>query len=142
MKKALALIALVTVLAFGAGLLLFQENAPMPDAIFINDAVITALQMDDANESVIMLTERLSQAFGYMDAARASRDRNLRIALFLFIMAFAAISAAMCLHCDKSILRPFKKLQGFASQVAAGNLDVPLDMDKKNLFGAFSESFD
>lgn len=37
---------------------------------------------------------------------------------------------------------PFINLRGFAASVAAGNLDLPLHMKKKNYFGAFTESFD
>lgn len=41
-----------------------------------------------------------------------------------------------------SVIRPFRKLKGFAQRVAGGNLDIPLAMDRQNLFGAFTESFD
>ena len=34
------------------------------------------------------------------------------------------------------------KLKGFAVRVAGGNLDTPLEMDKGNVFGPFTESFD
>ena len=37
---------------------------------------------------------------------------------------------------------PFKRLKTFAQDIAAGNLDLPLPMDKDNLFGEFTESFD
>jgi len=40
------------------------------------------------------------------------------------------------------ILRPFEKLKNFTHEVAKGNLDLPLEMDKGHAFGAFSESFD
>lgn len=40
------------------------------------------------------------------------------------------------------VLRPFKKLQDFAQEVARGNLDIPLEMDNGNVFGSFTESFD
>lgn len=40
------------------------------------------------------------------------------------------------------LYRPFKRLKNFAVDIAAGNLDLPLPMDKDNLFGEFSESFD
>lgn len=33
-------------------------------------------------------------------------------------------------------------MQSFAGKVAEGRLDEPLEMDRNNLFGAFSESFD
>ena len=39
-------------------------------------------------------------------------------------------------------IRPFNKLSGFAASVSKGNLDVPLNMDRHNYFGAFTESFD
>lgn len=42
----------------------------------------------------------------------------------------------------KQILQPFEKLQGFAQEVARGNLEMPLEMDQSNIFGAFTESFD
>ena len=57
---------------------------------------------------------------------------------FLLIGAAAAFGA----YIRKTILLPFAKMKEFASYVAAGDLDRPLKMDKGNLFGAFSESFD
>lgn len=39
-------------------------------------------------------------------------------------------------------IRPFKKMNEFATRVTNGNLDVPLDMDRNNNFGAFTEAFD
>ena len=39
-------------------------------------------------------------------------------------------------------IRPFNKLSDFAASVSKGNLNVPLNMDKHNYFGAFMESFD
>lgn len=42
----------------------------------------------------------------------------------------------------RQYIRPFRKLNRFAVEVAKGNLDVPLEMNKQNYFGAFTESFD
>ena len=66
--------------------------------------------------------------------------------------AISVILAAMLLQCcicigyffylRRVILRPFDKMKDFARRVAGGNLDIPLEMNKKNLFGAFTESFD
>lgn len=41
-----------------------------------------------------------------------------------------------------NILRPFTSMKIFARKVAAGDFDFPIYMDKKNYFGAFTESFD
>ncbi len=40
------------------------------------------------------------------------------------------------------MLRPFQKLQKFSQQIAKGNLDIPLEMERGNYFGTFTESFD
>ena len=40
------------------------------------------------------------------------------------------------------IIRPFEKMKDFAASVSTGDLDTPLAMDRKNVFGAFTESFD
>lgn len=46
------------------------------------------------------------------------------------------------LYLNQTVIRPFHKLKGFAERIAGGNLDIPLEMDRKNLFGVFTESFD
>ena len=51
-------------------------------------------------------------------------------------------AAAFGAYIRKRILLPFARMKDFASYVAAGDLDRPLEMDKGNMFGAFSESFD
>lgn len=39
-------------------------------------------------------------------------------------------------------IKPFKKLESFASNIAKGELDIPLTREKGDYFGAFSEAFD
>lgn len=58
-------------------------------------------------------------------------------ALFMFsgLIIFAA-------YVSKNVITPFKNLKSFAARVAQGQLDEPLQMDRNNMFGAFSESFD
>lgn len=53
-----------------------------------------------------------------------------------------AVCAGYLLYIQRTIIKPFHKLKGFAERVADGNLDIPLEMDRQNLFGAFTESFD
>lgn len=45
-------------------------------------------------------------------------------------------------YVNHNIVRPFKRLNSFASRVAEGNLDVPLTMDRGHVFGEFTEAFD
>ncbi|WP_167957282.1 HAMP domain-containing sensor histidine kinase [Anaerosporobacter faecicola] len=67
----------------------------------------------------------------------------------LLIKALLIMSLVILLIYDVSLgfvsyyyIRPFYKLRAFASEVAKGNLDIPLGMNKHNYFGVFTESFD
>ncbi len=69
------------------------------------------------------------------------KQRLLSIYLALSAFIFFTVSAfSFSLH--KKILKPFHTLQYFAQNVAGGKFDLPLPMDKDNVFGAFTESFD
>ena len=46
------------------------------------------------------------------------------------------------LYLRKTIVKPFDELSDFANRVAGGDLDIPLEMDKGNTFGSFTEAFD
>lgn len=71
---------------------------------------------------------------------------NDRIALAAAFVTAALIQTAVCagyaLYLNRAVVKPFRGLKGFAERVAGGNLDIPLEMDRKNLFGPFTESFD
>ncbi|HKL79189.1 MAG TPA: HAMP domain-containing sensor histidine kinase [Mobilitalea sp.] len=72
-----------------------------------------------------------------------ARYRETMLAINIFIIISVAILCLIyAIGIDRSIYRPFRKLQGFARHVAEGRLDLPLEMDKGNSFGAFTESFD
>lgn len=68
------------------------------------------------------------------------RDVFKSTSLVMFIISCMCI--LYLLYLDNSIMKPFRKLKAFASSVSHGNFDLPLNMDKNNLFGAFTESFD
>lgn len=61
------------------------------------------------------------------------------VILFL-IMVTAAVSFYR--YISRNILKPFYKMKEFAGRIAVGDLDSPLEMERSNLFGAFTESFD
>lgn len=68
--------------------------------------------------------------------------RELAIAISVIFGLFMIVSMIYVIYIYRTILRPFQQLRIFAANVARGNLDVPLNMDKDNYFGAFTESFD
>lgn len=48
----------------------------------------------------------------------------------------------LSIYIQKNIIVPFKQMEEFAGKVAEGKLDEPLLIEKNNMFGVFSESFD
>ncbi|MDE7162602.1 MAG: HAMP domain-containing histidine kinase [Clostridia bacterium] len=80
----------------------------------------------------------------YNDGARTLQYQK-RTAITVLSVA-TAVQCAVCIgyavYIHFTVIRPFRKLKGFAARVAGGNLDIPLEMDRRNLFGAFTESFD
>ncbi|MBQ8951347.1 MAG: HAMP domain-containing histidine kinase [Eubacterium sp.] len=69
---------------------------------------------------------------------------KIKLILALSVMAFLFIAGAVIygIYIDKNIIKPFNRMQSFAGKVAEGKLDEPLLMDKNNMFGVFTESFD
>ena len=56
------------------------------------------------------------------------------VSVMFFVTAFGYIYFA--------ILRPFEKMKDFASNIASGNLNVPLKYERSNYFGEFTWAFD
>ncbi|WP_334073235.1 MULTISPECIES: HAMP domain-containing sensor histidine kinase [Paenibacillus] len=77
----------------------------------------------------------------YGQTVRRSKRQWVTIVLTTFAV-LAVLCVLYVLFLNRTIFRPFRKLQKFALNVARGNLDFPLQMDKNNPFGAFTESFD
>lgn len=80
----------------------------------------------------------------YNDSALFLQSQKERIIIFLSAALFlqCCICVGYIIYLDRIVVRPFDQLKGFAERIAEGNLDIPLTMDRHNLFGAFTESFD
>jgi len=143
MKKALIIFLSILALGFGGIFLIFKNNvSPKPDVAAMNDAVMTAMQGDDITEAVGLLTDQLLSEYEGMNDAGKDRDLRLQAILCVYVCVIAAVGAWLYHYCERSVLMPFRKLRRFAKDVAQGNLDIPLEMDRHGRFGAFSESFD
>lgn len=105
----------------------------------VNDAITEG--------KVILDYENKGQIIGKIIWNRESRmylewkSQTLRKAalLSLFIL-IAGDLLLLFLYC--AYIRPFQKLEAFSTEIAKGNLDLPLPMQRYNFFGAFTESFD
>jgi signal transduction histidine kinase len=68
--------------------------------------------------------------------------QDIQVCVMIILLIVGALSICFTVYYDRKVFRPFRRLQSFARQVAEGKLDMPLEMDKGNMFGAFTESFD
>jgi len=107
----------------------FQER--INQAIFNYDTII---DFDDGNNigKIIIYTGALLQG-NQTHRFLITFIPFLLIAIFLIIYYF---------YLRIYLYHPFKRLKKFANDIASGNLDIALPMDKYNLFGEFTESFD
>lgn len=88
--------------------------------------------------------ERLGQVRVLDDAWEVARDRSETAAAWargtVVAMALGVLSLTWWLN--RRIIAPFRDAERFATEVAQGNLEAPLAMDRRNVLGAFTESFD
>ncbi len=110
----------------------------------LSESVNSAIIHRDTILDVVIDGAVVGKVIIYNDSAQHLQQQKQKIIVVLSIAT--VLQCAICVgytiyvHC--SVIRPFRKLKGFALRVASGNLDIPLTMDRQNLFGAFTESFD
>ena len=121
------------------GNVIFDNRSDRSEAITVE----TAMQR---RYSYIYITEnnQITGSVVLTDSNKRFDRLRTNIITVYCVCGFLLIGAAAALgvYIRKAIIRPFAKMKDFASYVAAGDLDRPLEMDKGNMFGAFSESFD
>lgn len=121
-----------------SGAVLFRTRTGLSESI--NDAVI--------HRDTILDIETDGRAEGKIIIYNDSRQRlaDSRERMIAVVVAAAVIQFVICavysFYLKRTVIKPFQKLKEFAKSVAGGNLDIPLKMDKRNIFGAFTESFD
>lgn len=106
----------------------------------INSAIAhrdTVLDIEADNEVV-------GKVIIYNDGAKSlqAHKRTAIIVLSVAIAVECGICGGYAVYMHLTTVKPFKKMKAFAERIAGGNLDIPLEMDRGNLFGAFTESFD
>ncbi|SDA70349.1 His Kinase A (phospho-acceptor) domain-containing protein [Lachnospiraceae bacterium G11] len=84
--------------------------------------------------SVILLTDPV----GSYAKARSTIIIGVSILGLIFIGGALVFGK----YVENRLVNPFERMKEFAGLVAEGKLDEPLMMDRSNIFGAFTESFD
>lgn len=110
----------------------------------LSESVNQAVTHRDTLLDIIIENAVVGKVIIYNDGAQTLQAQKQTSVTVLSVAL--AIQCAICVgyavYLRVTVVRPFYKLKGFAERVAGGNLDIPLEMDRRNLFGAFTESFD
>ncbi len=120
------------------GNVLFRTKPGLSESV--NEAVIhrdTILDIEPDGEAA-------GRIIIHNDSAQRLSDHKQKTAAVIVLAAVIqfAICAVYSAYLNRAVIKPFRKLEKFAESVAGGNLDLPLKMDRGNIFGAFTESFD
>lgn len=110
----------------------------------LSESVNAAIAHRDTMLDVEISGKPVGKLIIYNDASAILRSEE-QIAVFIVTVAVLlqlGICAGYFCLIHRTMVIPFRKLERFAQRVAGGNLDIPLEMDRHNLFGAFTESFD
>ena len=110
----------------------------------LSEDVYAALRHGDRVMDITRDGRILGKAIFYNDAQSQWSDYRGRLQMLVVavLCAMAAVCGVFFFVVNKEVLRPFHNMRAFAQRVAAGELDAPLAMDRRNAFGAFTESFD
>ena len=136
------------------------DSSDISSHFVINDPDGNTIYDSEGGSSNVTVTDAIASDYPYQYVIRdgriagsviivddgVSRIETLRnrIVVILYIAVLILFIAAMIFgkYVENNIFIPFRRMKGFAEKVARGQLDEPLPMDRNNLFGDFSESFD
>lgn len=110
----------------------------------ISDTVSAATGNFDIIRDIVCGDNVVGKLIVHNNYAEQKRNDDIRNAKMFGCMAgiMLVVSVGYFIFLRKRVVEPFGKLKSFAVRVAAGDLDSPLEMDRGNVFGAFTESFD
>lgn len=104
------------------------------EAVSHKDTILDITKDNETVGKVIIFNEEIENV---------QRQKKIAVIFFATLVFFElAVCVGYALYIQFMVIRPFRKLKGFAERIANGNLEIPLEMDKQNIFGAFTESFD
>lgn len=110
----------------------------------LSESIHQAIAHRDTILDIVVDHTMVGKVIIYNDGAQTFQKQQQTILLILVVslVILWAICMGYAVYVHLTVIRPFYKLKGFAERIATGNLDIPLEMDRQNLFGAFTESFD
>lgn len=110
----------------------------------MSTSVSSATKNFDVIRSIVVNDRVVGTLIVHNPGKEIEQQRRLMFAGVYILLAFFMLVYIISyfIYIRRQVIKPFGRMKVFASQVASGNLDFPLIMDKNNIFGAFTESFD
>ncbi|MGG7177461.1 ATP-binding protein [Clostridium paraputrificum] len=150
MRKRIVSITLVfTLVITGVFLMVFNsmdikemENKERLQIVALNEIQeLTKKAIDDesyTDKLEIKISELQNEIKGDSISNVQALKNKMKI-VYISVIAFILIIFS---YIYIRIIKPFNSLEGFAEEVSKGNLEVPLYIERKNIFGDFSYAFD
>lgn len=110
----------------------------------LSESINAAISHKDTILDIEIGGEAVGRLIVYNNDAQIfqSEKRTVIFAVMAAMFIQCGVCAGYFFYVQRTVIKPFHKLEGFAERIAGGNLDIPLTMDRQNVFGAFTESFD
>lgn len=96
-------------------------------------------QLGTSNPEVHEELQALILAYQGKQENESEEDKTFIVVFYVCALLFMLVLFAVVYVL---ILRPFHELEGYADEIAAGNLDVELNYKRVNMFGQFTWAFD
>ncbi len=121
-----------------------NEEVLRAQIIELNDtrAELPSSSSDDRDTVLLKADQALEHTQDALRQAAGSRDTSSAAAIALITLIVIAVISLMTFYLYRVVAQPFAKLEGFAEEVASGNLDAPLAYERSNPFGKFTWAFD
>ena len=137
-------ISMCCLLLLNTGILIFaegriQDKSEGNGLVLLSEISQLTAREDGSNpakEEIAQLEKLLSQ--GNIEGQKAM----MREIAILYMAAAALCMLGLSGYLYGKILRPFYKLDRYAEEIAKGNMDFPLEVERGNFFGAFTWAFD
>lgn len=142
MKKKLLMISLFFIVLLGIVFtsILIVENNRYSNTNKGNQIVnINEIEQLYKNGNSILAEEKLEDLATYLRQTTDSFNPTPLIIMLIVSIIFVLI---IFTYIYIKMIRPFDKLKGFASNIAKGNFDIPLEYERTNFFGDFTWAFD
>ena len=143
MKKRILLISIFFIIVIVVVTVIFgiyEQNLNSNSTINNQIVDINEIEQLYKNGNSELASKKLTDLQEYL---RSTRSKSVDYSSLITISSISILFiVAVFAYIYYSILRPFDKLKGFASEISKGNFDLPLEYERGNYFGDFTWAFD